>query len=76
MFGQTWTITLDGTEHQGITEVSLLSSLPTGSTSLHLIREVNAPDGRTILRGDPGHLRELYRQCQAAGIDCREGSVD
>lgn len=75
MFGQTWTITLDGLQYSGITSSSLLRSVPDGSTSLHLRRSLNFADGE-ILRGDFDHLTDLLDQCKAAGIPCEHGSVD
>lgn len=75
MFGQTWTITLDGQRYSGITSASLLRSVPDGSTRLHLRRSLNVADGE-ILRGDFDHLHDLFNQCRAAGIPCERGSVD
>lgn len=75
MFGQTWTITLDGQQYSGITSACLLRSVPDGSTSLHLRRSLNVADGE-ILRGDYDHLTDLLDQCKATGIPCEHGSVD
>jgi len=78
MSGQSWSITLDGTEYTRIFDVLLLrSELPTLTYSLHL-RYIATPEKprSEILHGTPDHMWDLFDQCKAAGIPCEYANID
>lgn len=78
MFGQSWSITLNGVEYTDVLDALLIrSDCPVPSYSLHL--HYAATPGKPysdILHGAPDHMWELFDQCKAAGIPCEYTSVD
>jgi len=70
-------IELDDTLYRGITRATLHTDLNDYTSFLTLAEGPgNVADQIHPIYGDAAHLRELLRQCEAAGIPTHETSAD